>query len=103
MICNVVFGGIVKLLFYYSYLIIIKLKISISNPLKFNLSANYSMALQTGRNYVKFDFNNIKLAHTWDDSIQSLKSLFLDFIHLENHHIYNKDYKESFFRQRINL
>jgi tRNA/tmRNA/rRNA uracil-C5-methylase (TrmA/RlmC/RlmD family) len=53
------------------------------------------MALQTGRNYVKFDFNNIKLAHTWDDSIQALKSLLLDFIHSNSHHIYNKDYKES--------
>jgi hypothetical protein len=37
------------------------------------------MALQTGRNYVKFDFNNIKLAHTWDNSIQDLKSLLIDF------------------------
>ena len=54
------------------------------------------MALQTGRNYVKFDFNNIKLAHTWDDSIQSLKSILLDFIQSNSHHIYNKDYKDSF-------
>ena len=53
------------------------------------------MALQTGRNYVKFDFNNIKLAHTWDDSIQSLKDILLDFIQSNNHHIYNKDFKES--------
>lgn len=53
------------------------------------------MALQTGRNYVKFDFNNIKLAHTWDDSIQALKSILIDFIHSNSHHIYNKDYKES--------
>lgn len=54
------------------------------------------MALQTGRNYVKFDFNNIKLSHTWDDSIQGIKSILLDFIHSENHHIYNRDYKQSF-------
>ena len=53
------------------------------------------MALQTGRNYVKFDFNNIKLSHTWDNSIQALKTILLDFIHSENHHIYNRDYKES--------
>ena len=53
------------------------------------------MSLQTGRNYVKFDFNNIKLAQTWDDSIQYLKSLLLDFIHSESHHIYSKDYKDS--------
>lgn len=53
------------------------------------------MALQTGRNYVKFDFNNIKLAHTWDNSIQSLKDILLDFIQSNNHHIYNKDFKES--------
>ena len=38
------------------------------------------MALQTGRNYVKFDFNNIKLAHTWDDLVDKDNDVSEDHI-----------------------
>ena len=49
----------------------------------------------TGRNYVKFDFNNIKLADTWDLRIQHLKDLLVEYIQKNNHSIYSKQYHES--------
>lgn len=48
-----------------------------------------------GRNYVKFDFNNIKLADTWDLQIQHLKDILVEYIKKNNHSIYSKQYQES--------
>ena len=48
--------------------------------------------MSIGRNYVKFDFNNIKLAHTWDMRIQHLKNLFVEYITQNNHTIYSKQF-----------
>jgi len=48
-----------------------------------------------GRNYVKFDFNNIKLADTWDLRIQHLKDLLVEYIQKNNHSIYSKKYQDS--------
>lgn len=51
--------------------------------------------MQTGRNYVKFDFDNIVLSDTWDLKIQCIKDILLNFINNNNHHIYSKEYKEN--------
>jgi len=51
---------------------------------------------QIGRNYVKFDFNNIKLAHTWDMRIQHLKDLFVEYITQNNQSIFSKEYIDGF-------
>ena len=48
-----------------------------------------------GRNYVKFDFNNIKLADTWDLRIQHLKNLLVEYIKKNKHSIYSKQYLEN--------
>ena len=49
--------------------------------------------MSVGRNYVKFDFNNIKLAHTWLPSIQNLKDILLEYIQENDFHIFNKVWK----------
>jgi tRNA/tmRNA/rRNA uracil-C5-methylase (TrmA/RlmC/RlmD family) len=48
-----------------------------------------------GRNYVKFDFNNIKLADTWDLRIQHLKNLLVEYIKKNKHSIFSKQYLEN--------
>ena len=46
--------------------------------------------MSVGRNYVKFDFNNIKLAHTWLPSIQNVKDILVEYIQENDFHIFNK-------------
>jgi len=46
----------------------------------------------TGRNYVKFDFNNIVLTHMWDKKIVEIKDLLLEFISITESVTYNKVY-----------
>ena len=51
--------------------------------------------MSVGRNYVKFDFNNIKLAHTWLPSIQNMKDILLEYIQENDFHIFNKVWKPN--------
>jgi len=46
----------------------------------------------TGRNYVKFDFNNIVLTHMWDKKIVEIKDLLLEFISISKSVVYDKAY-----------
>jgi hypothetical protein len=48
---------------------------------------------QPSRNYIKFDFDNIKLSHTWLPCIQDLKDILIEYIQTNDFHIYNKIYK----------
>ncbi len=50
---------------------------------------------QIGRNYVKFDFDNISLSDTWDIKIQQVKDLILQYIRSNKYHIYSKEYKDD--------
>ena len=50
---------------------------------------------QNGRNYVKFDFDNIKLEETWDIQIQKIKDLLIEYIISNNYQIYSKEYKNN--------
>jgi hypothetical protein len=50
---------------------------------------------QIGRNYIKFDFNDIKLSETWIRSLQSLKDCLLQYIEIFNFNIFNKIYNPS--------
>jgi len=46
----------------------------------------------SGRNYVKFDFNNIVLTHMWDKKIVIMMELLLDFISTSESAIFDKIY-----------
>ena len=46
----------------------------------------------SGRNYVKFDFNNIVLTDMWDKKIVKVKDLILDFISTSESDIFDKVY-----------
>ena len=46
----------------------------------------------TGRNYVKFDFNNIALTHMWDKKIVNIKDLLLEFISKTESVVYDNLY-----------
>jgi len=50
---------------------------------------------QPSRNYIKFDFDNIKLSHTWLPCIQDLKDILIEYIQTNDFHIYNKIYKSD--------
>jgi tRNA/tmRNA/rRNA uracil-C5-methylase (TrmA/RlmC/RlmD family) len=47
------------------------------------------------RNYVKFDFDNIKLEETWLPSICDMKDVLVNYIKKNNYYVYNKMYKED--------
>lgn len=53
------------------------------------------MAIIPERNYIKFDFEYIRLCETWDPKINHLKDILINYIYDNNYHIYNKIYVEN--------
>ena len=51
--------------------------------------------MNKGRNYVKFDFDNIKFTELWDLKIQNLKDVLLEYIKINNYYIYDKIYIDN--------
>jgi len=51
--------------------------------------------MSTDRNYVKFDFNNIKLEHTWKQEIIDVKNILIEFIHKNSFNIFKNEEKKD--------
>jgi tRNA/tmRNA/rRNA uracil-C5-methylase (TrmA/RlmC/RlmD family) len=47
--------------------------------------------MSSDRNYVKFDFNNIKLAHTWKKEICIVKDILIEYINKNSYNIFKNE------------
>ena len=51
--------------------------------------------MSSDRNYVKFDFNNIKLAHTWKQEIIDVKDILVDYINKNSYNVFKNEEKKD--------
>jgi len=51
--------------------------------------------MSSDRNYVKFDFNNIKLAHTWKQEIRDVKDILVEYISKNSYNIFKNEEKKD--------
>ena len=47
--------------------------------------------MSSDRNYVKFDFNNIKLANTWKKEISDVKDILIEYINKNSYNIFKDE------------